>query len=317
MELSLEEDLYYLDEDDEDELDLLKLVSTDSNDLNQYLVFQGSNDEWYAMNVSKIEEVVVFDEQIEISHNNDDTNIIYATADIRNSMTPLIYFDEWYGNKQLTDEEYELIILANYGGHKLGIIVQKVFAICIIEAESMSDNSQNNLKSTFISKVMIEGESQLCSIYDGDKMLLDVFDTNIEKDNYHFEENLISKMSSKMVFFADDSRFVRTIVEELLKKVGVEYKIFNDGLFLTDYLDSHPQENIDLFVTDLEMPNMGGREVIVNIKKREPYFNTPVLVHTNMSNNAMKSDLLEVGAIDIISKINMQKLGDAILQELS
>ncbi len=313
---SLEDELYYFDDEDDDELDLFKLVSTDSNDLNQYLVFQGSNAEWYAMNVSKIEEVIVFDEKIEISHNNDETNIIFATADIRNSMTPLIYFDRWYGNRQLEDEEYELIILANYGGHKLGIIVKKVFAICIIEAENMSDNSQNNLKSTFISKVIIEGESQLCSIYDGDKMLLDAFDTTIQRENYHFEESAVEKVKDKVLFFADDSRFVRSIVEALFKRLGVEYKIFNDGLFLTEYLDSHPQEGVDLFITDLEMPKMGGREVIVNIKNRLYYKEIPVLVHTNMSNNAMESELLEAGAVSIIGKINMQNLGDAILEKL-
>ena len=81
------EDLYYFEEDEEDELDLLKLVSTDSNDLNQYLVFMGSNKEWFAMNVSKIEEVIQFDRSIKLSYNNDENNIIFATADIRKSMT--------------------------------------------------------------------------------------------------------------------------------------------------------------------------------------------------------------------------------------
>ena len=315
--ISNDENLYYFeDEEDEDELDLFKLVSTDSNDLNQYLVFKGSNLEWYAMNVSKIEEVIVFDKNIEISYNNDSDNIIFGTADIRESMTALIHFDEWYGNEKLDDSEYELSILANYGGHKLGIIVKEVSSISIIEADTMSDNSQNNLKSTFISKVMIEGEMQVCTIYDGDKMLLDVFDSVEQKSNYSFKEKDIVQMKEKVVFFADDSRFVRMLVEELFKALGISYKIFNDGLFLTEYLNSHPQEPIDLFITDLEMPNMGGREVIVNIRERNLYKTTPILVHTNMSNNAMEAELLEIGALDIIGKINMLNLGNAIIKEL-
>jgi len=315
--LSYDEDFYdFDDENDEDELDLFKLVSTDSNDLNQYLVFKGSNEEWYAMNVSKIEEVIVFDKNIDISYNNDTDNIIFGTADIRDRMTALIYFDEWYGNKKLDDSDYELIILANYGGHKLGIIVKEVASISIIEADTMSDNSQNNLKSTFISKIMIDGEMQMCTIYDGDKMLLDVFDTIEEKSHYNFKESDIAQIKEKVIFFADDSRFVRMIVEELFEKLGVTYKIFNDGLFLTEYLTSHPQEHVDLFVTDLEMPNMGGREVIVSIRERILYKDTPILVHTNMSNNAMEDELLEVGALDIIGKINMLDLGNAIIKVL-
>ena len=39
-------------EDDEDELDLIKLVSTNANDTSQYLVFVGSDEQYYAKNVS-------------------------------------------------------------------------------------------------------------------------------------------------------------------------------------------------------------------------------------------------------------------------
>ena len=49
-------------EDDDDELDLVKLVATNANDSNQYLVFVGSNGELYAMNVSNIEELLIFKE---------------------------------------------------------------------------------------------------------------------------------------------------------------------------------------------------------------------------------------------------------------
>ncbi len=309
----------YLDDidEEEDELDLYTLVSTNSNDLNQYLVFKGSNLEWYAMNVSKIEEVIVFDKKnLDISYNSDKTNLIFATADIRDSMTSLVYFDAWYGNKLLNDDEYELIILANYGGHKMGIVVKQVSSICIIEAKNMSDNSQSNLKSTFISKVLIEGEEQMCTIYDGDKMLLDVFDTIEQKQQYLFNQDALNKLKGKLILFADDSRFVRKLVEDLFEVLGVSYKIFNDGIFLTDYISSHPNEKVDLFITDLEMPNMGGREVILRIKENSFYADTPILVHTNMSNNAMESELLEMGASDIIAKINMLNLGSAILKEI-
>ena len=310
-------DFNYLDEiEEEDELDLYKLVSTNSNDLNQYLVFKGSNDEWYAMNVSKIEEVIVFNDTIDISRNADKENIIFGTADIRESMTSLIYFDAWYGNEVLDDKDYELIILANYGGHKMGIVVKQVSSICIIDASNMSDNSQSNIKSTFISKTLIEGKEQMCTIYDGDKMLLDVFDTIEQKQQYLFNEKALLLMKGKVVLFADDSRFVRKLVEDLFRILGVTYRIFNDGIFLTEYLKSHPNEQVDLFITDLEMPNMGGREVIVKIKESSFYENTPILVHTNMSNNAMESELMEMGASDIIAKINMLNLGNAILKEL-
>ena len=81
-------------------------------------------------------------------------------------------------------------------------------------------------------------------------------------------------------------------------------------------MESHPHEDVALFITDLEMPKLGGREVIRRIREKDVYKDTPILVHTNMSNNAMESELFEIGANDIIAKINMLTLGNAILKEL-
>jgi two-component system chemotaxis response regulator CheV len=304
-------------EDEYDELDLVKLISTNANDLNQYLIFKGSNEEWYAMNVSKVEEVMVYDKDIDVAHNNDNKNIIYGTADIRNIMTTLVYFDDWFGNKHLDDNEYELIILANYGGYKLGIIVKEVANISTIESENMSDNSQNNVKSTFIAKVPIETKEQICTIYDGDKMLFDIFGTIKEQNEEVLDNEAKALFSDKIVYFADDSKLVRNLVEELFIKLQMQYKIFTDGSLLVKYVESHPDETIDLFITDLEMPNMGGREVIKKIREKSIYDNTPILVHTNMSNDAMEEELSAIGANGVIGKMNMLNLSEAIIKGLS
>ncbi len=314
---TLDDELYeYEDENEEYELDLFKLVSTDSNDLNQYLVFSGSNLEWYAMNVAKIEEVIVFNKELDIATNNDASNVVCGTADIRGMMTTLIYFDDWYGNKRLDDSEYELIILANYGGHKLGIIVKEVSTINIIESKNMTENSTNNFKSTFIAKVTIETEERICTIYDGDQMLLDVFNTVKNDAKYNFNPLDIKEIEGKVVYFADDSRFVRNLLEELFKSLSLAYKVFSDGLELINYLESHPNEKVDLFITDLEMPHMGGREVICNIREYPIYNDIPILVHTNMSNEAMEIELIEAGGQKIVSKMNTVNLGNIIIEEL-
>ena len=311
------DDLIEIDDNyEEDELDLVKLVSTDSNDLNKYLDFKGSNLEWYVMNVSKIEEVMVYSKDIDISYNNDKDNIICGTADIRGNMTSLIYFDDWLENEHLDENEYELIILANYGGHRLGIIVKEVENISAIESEKMVDNTQNNSKSTFIAKIPIEGKEQMCTIYDGDQMLLDVFDDIEQQTQHRFNPHEIEAVRNKVIFFADDSKFVRNLVEQLFKSLCVSYKIFNDGSFLVEHLRSHPQEKIDLFITDLEMPKMGGREVIINIRENDRHSNTSILVHTNMSNSVMDAELTELGTTEVISKMNMLNLGAAMIKEL-
>jgi len=306
-----------IDELDGDELDLVKLVCTDANDFNQYLIFKASNDELFALNVSKIEEVMVYDRNIKIVKNSDSNSVIYGTADIRDYMTTVVYFDDWFGNTHLDDSEYELIILVNYGGQKIGVIVKSVLQIITIEADTMSDNSNNDNKTTFVSKIKIEGKEEICTIYDGDKMLLDVFGEVEYGVGLEVSQESIAVLQNKIIYFADDSKLVRSLVEDLFHKLKVKYKIFSDGSLLVNYLFDNQDIKVDMIITDLEMPNMGGREVVSIIRKNSLYDEVSVLVHTNMANDIMDEELLNLGTNVVIAKMNMQELSRIIVDELS
>jgi len=298
------------DIEDEEELDLIKLVNTNANDTSQYLIFVGSDDQYYAKNVSKIEELLVY-KDIEIMKNNDD-KLIVGTADIRGNMTAIVNFDKWFGNEVLDDKDYELIVLAHYGGLRMGIMIKSVEYIVNIPSDTMVSNTNNNEKTSFITKVQVGSKNVLCSVFDSDKMLLDVFD---KVDAQSSEE--ISKFESlekmdKKILFADDSRFIRKMVKDLFETLNLTYEIYEDGKQLIDALKHINVEEIGLFITDLEMPVMGGREVVKIIRKEKDYKNIKIIVHTNMSNDIMEDALISSGVDKIIGKVNMLKLGEAI-----
>jgi len=296
-------------EDDDEELDLIALVGSNANDTSQYLIFVGSDKQYYAKNVSKIEELLVY-KDVDMIRNNGDSLII-GTADIRGNMTTIINFDAWFGNPVLKDEEYELIVLAYYGGHRLGIVVKSVEYIVNIPAETMSDNSKNNDKTSFLTRVNIGQKRELCTIFDSDKMLMDTFDT-IDTKAVEDTKQLQQMGSDKLVIFADDSRFIRKMVESLFLKMGLQYKIYNDGQALLDGIQSMEASSIGLFITDLEMPVLGGREVIESVRNDSQYSKINIIVHTNMSNDNMSSTLNKAGAQSIIGKVNMLALSEAI-----
>ncbi len=292
--------------EDDDELDLIKLVATNANDSNQYLVFVGSNNELYAKNVSKIEELVVY-KDLMITKNSDKENIIIGTADIRGEMTTIVNFDTWMGNKILEDDKYELLIIANYGNKRFAIVVKSVEHITTIEATKMTDNSSDNNKATFITKIVIEGEERLCTIFDSDKMLLDIF--NDVKSSAKTSINHTKEIKSdKIVLFADDSKFVRKMVKDLLIKMNIKFKFYSDGKDLLDDIKSIDFNDIGLIITDLEMPKCGGREVIEHIRKNKDFNDVNIIVHTNMSSNITSNELLKIGASKIISKIDIDDL---------
>lgn len=302
--LMSESDIY-----DEEEIDLVALVSANANDNSQYLVFQGSDHQFYAKNVSKIEELLVY-KDIELARTNDD-GLIVGTADIRGNMTTIVNFDKWFGNPVMEDDEYELIILANYGGHRIGVVVKNVEYIVNIPAETMTDNSINNEKTSFVTKVQIGHKKEICTIFDSDKMLLDVFPT-VDTKAMKETRNVEVMQNNKVVLFADDSRFVRKMAEELFATMQIKYRLYENGQLLLDDLQNIKPEDISLIITDLEMPVLGGREVISTIRNDTQYDNINIIVHTNMSNHTMEADLLKNGAQQIIGKINMLALSNAM-----
>ncbi|WP_457749556.1 chemotaxis protein CheW [Sulfurimonas sp.] len=296
-------------EEDDDELDLVALVSSNANDTSQYLVFKGSDDQYYAKNVSKIEELLVYkDIDVVKNHSN---KLIVGTADIRGNMTTIINFDEWFGNEVLPDEAYELIIVAYYGGHRLGIIVKSVEYIVNIPPQTMTDNSQNDEKTSFITKVQIGQKQEMCTIFDSDKMLIDTFDT-IDTKAVEDTLKLTKVQNDKLVLFADDSRFIRKMAESLFVKMGLNYRMYANGQLLLDDLQNITPKEIGLFITDLEMPVLGGKEVIEYIRKHKEYDHINIIVHTNMSNSNMSENLKQNGAQQIIGKVDMLALSEAI-----
>jgi len=289
------------------DLDLLDLISSDLNATNQYLVFGGSNSEIYAINISKVIEVLVY-KDLEMVKNGNGDNIIRATAKIRDEIATIVCFDEWFGNDILDEEEYEFAILAGFGGHNLAIMVKNVEYIVSMNSNEMKDNSINNPKTNFISKIKLNGKDRLCTVFDGDKLLLDVFQDNYKTNNVENISLDLTFDTNKIVLFADDSRFIRKMVQSLFDKMNLKSKVFENGKELLEELKLLKSDDVGLIITDLEMPIMDGRTLIKSINDLDIYKDINIIVHTNMSTFIIENSLLELGVKKVIGKIDMEKL---------
>jgi PleD family two-component response regulator len=102
----------------------------------------------------------------------------------------------------------------------------------------------------------------------------------------------------KHVLIVDDIEMNRELMGDLLAE---EYDISyaSDGLEALETLQSHKDE-IDLVLLDLQMPNMGGREVIARMQIDEELMSIPVIILT--VDQDAELDCLRIGAMDFIPK---------------
>ena len=98
------------------------------------------------------------------------------------------------------------------------------------------------------------------------------------------------------VLVADDEPAIRKVARDALERAGHEVVTAVDG---GEALERFEQGGIDLLVTDLAMPRVGGLELVQEIRRRD---SVPILVLTVRNEEKEKVRLLDAGADDYLTK---------------
>lgn len=103
------------------------------------------------------------------------------------------------------------------------------------------------------------------------------FKSNLNPNDEKILEEKIVKFANPLILLVDDSMVVRKYVGDLLKKASYDVILKNDGWEAITYLNSNAQKP-ELIISDIEMPNMNGFQLIDAIRKEKKYKNVPILV---------------------------------------
>ena len=104
---------------------------------------------------------------------------------------------------------------------------------------------------------------------------------------------------SKVILTADDSSSVRQMVSFTLKQAGYEVVEASDG---KDALAKAKSNKINMVITDLNMPNMNGIELIQSLRGEAAYKFIPIVMLTTESQAAKKAEGKSAGATGWIVK---------------
>lgn len=99
---------------------------------------------------------------------------------------------------------------------------------------------------------------------------------------------------SKHILIVDDSKTVRNLVAFIMKKEGFKVTTAEDGLDGLEKLYSASE--VDLIVSDVNMPRMDGLTFIKTVREQEAYRDIPIVV---LSTEGQDKDIqtgLTVGA---------------------
>jgi two-component system chemotaxis response regulator CheY len=105
---------------------------------------------------------------------------------------------------------------------------------------------------------------------------------------------------AKCVLVVDDSETVRQVLQLTLSNAGFDVIEAEDGDDALNKLSNTPV--VDMLITDLNMPNMDGLELIKKIREDKKHRFTPIVMLTTESSEEKKRAGREAGASGWIVK---------------
>jgi len=103
----------------------------------------------------------------------------------------------------------------------------------------------------------------------------------------------------RVVLVVDDSSTVRKFVSVSLTMQGFKVVTASDGM---DALEKLPAGKVDLVITDLNMPNMDGFELIRALRENALYRDLPVIILTSLNDDQSKNTGINLGVASYLLK---------------
>jgi two-component system chemotaxis response regulator CheY len=103
----------------------------------------------------------------------------------------------------------------------------------------------------------------------------------------------------KKILTVDDSRTMRDMVSFTLKGAGFDVLEAEDGVKALSVVGN---SSVDLVITDINMPNMDGITLVKQLRAKQNFKSTPILILTTEGGDDKKAEGRAAGATGWIVK---------------
>ncbi|ADY55947.1 response regulator receiver modulated CheW protein [Syntrophobotulus glycolicus DSM 8271] len=273
---------------------------------------------FYAINVIKVKEVLDI-QSMKI------TKIPLANPAIaglilnRGEVVTLI--DLKYVLDQEKTENWTKVIICEFNQLKVAFTIDDITSVHRIKWEQILKPETLSADSLVTGNIILG--DKLVLFLDFEKIVTDISpNTGI---NEHRIANIQTKDRSEIkILLADDSPLIRALLRDTLTKTGFQHlNIFDDGKQLLDHLlnlfetkGENFIEDVQLVITDIEMPTMDGHTLTRRIKEHSSLNKLPVIIFSSLITDDLKHKGVSVGADAQLSKPEIGELINTVDQLL-
>jgi two-component system chemotaxis response regulator CheY len=117
----------------------------------------------------------------------------------------------------------------------------------------------------------------------------------MDRPDFAARETGLREVSVQSVLVVEDSATMRSLIASTLEEIGVPVKI-TEAESGFEALRLLPRESYDLIVTDINMPDINGLELVSFVKGNPAYCSIPLIIISTESSDRDREKGLGLGA---------------------
>jgi two-component system chemotaxis sensor kinase CheA len=294
------------------QLEAEKKQATESQkDLVTLLLFHNAPDENCAVPLEMVERIEHIDRsQIESAGNR-------RTMQYRGGSLPLLSLKDTAQVGDIDDAAELVVIVMNLSGRSVGLLAAQ--PVDVIDTVMALDTSTHRQKGISGSGIIGKHTTLLIDVDEIGEAVLGItkpvpLSQQVEPQQTDLKVEL-PKQSTITILLAEDSSFFRSQVSKYLEGDGYRVLTAEDGKVGLDLLRQHAAE-VNLVVTDIEMPIMNGLELTRSIRADPALTNLPIIALTTLADEADIAAGKIAGVTAYEVKLDKERLLQTIRQNL-
>ncbi|EHL17894.1 putative chemotaxis protein CheV [Peptoanaerobacter stomatis] len=269
----------------------------------------------YAINVIKIKEILEVDNISPVPKAN--ASVIGLTM-VRGTIIPLVDM-KFVLTGEHTNKTRFTTLLCEFNQNQVAFCVDFVKGIQRVPWKNIQkpDAIIDDKGSLVIGNITFD--NRIVMMLDFEKVVSDIAPaTGINEERI---EKIIKKDRSNLkVVLSDDSPLIRKVLFEALTKAGFsQLRFFNDGQQAWNYFEDllerkgeNFKDEVDILITDIEMPQMDGHTLTRKIKENPVLKTLPVVIFSSLITETLKHKGESVNADAQLSKPEIENLVDVV-----
>ncbi len=264
----------------------------------------------YAINVVKVKEILSINN---ISRVPNSVKEIAGVSLIRGEIITVIDMKEVINNKPMENIENSMNLVCEFNNLKVAFAIDEILGITRVKWSDIYKPDDVTSNSLVIGNINNDGT--ILMLLDFERIVMDISPkTGINESRI---ENIVDRdRSAYKIVIADDSPLIRNVLKKVLELSGIKkMRFFDNGedtynyiMSVVDEKSENFTEDIDLLITDIEMPKLDGHALTRKLKEDKITRKLPILIFSSLITQDLYHKGESVGADGQMSKPEIDKL---------